>query len=309
MSAALAPRAVIARRLTELELLVAQHGTRAQAAFFLERQGLRIVDLEERHRRIESALVEVRHEIPRQWRQITLLRSDFDRFVFEDNDVIVAVGQDGLVANVAKYLDGQHVIGVNPDPSPFQGILVPHEPAAVGDLLADCLAGRVTAERRAMVEAVLDDGQRLSALNEIFIGHHSHQSARYRISSGGSEERQSSSGIIVSTGTGATGWARSINEERQRVLQLPMPEEQSIAFFVREAFPGSGFATNLTSGRLNANEHIRVISEMNSGGVLFGDGIEEDRIEFLWGSVATVAVSNKQLKLVKAAANRFNRAA
>lgn len=211
----------------------------------------------------------------------------------------MAVGQDGLVANVAKYLDGQYVVGVNPDRSQYEGLLVPHDVAAVSDLLADCIAQRAPSESRSMVEAQLDDGQRLAALNEIFIGHHSHQSARYRLSIGSSNERQSSSGIIVTTGTGASGWARSINQERRGVVKLPLPEERSLAFFVREAFPGSGFAATTTYGRLGINEHLTVTSEMNSGGVVFGDGIEEDRIEFLWGNIATIAVSKKQLRLVR----------
>lgn len=307
MSMPLFPRAVIVRRQTELELIIGQHGTRAQAAFFLERQGLRIDVLEERHRLLNGALTSVRSQIPRTWRQITLLRADLDRFVFEESDVIVAVGQDGLVANVSKYLDGQYVIGVNPDRSTYEGVLVTHDAAAVGDLLADCLAQRAPSESRSMVEAQLDDGQRLTALNEIFIGHRSHQSARYRLTIGSSDERQSSSGIIVTTGTGATGWARSINLERNGVAKLPQPEERSLAFFVREAFPGSGFATKTTYGRLTLSDRLTVTSEMNGGGVLFGDGIEEDRIEFLWGSIATVAVSKKQLRLVKATAVQSER--
>lgn len=307
MSMPLFPRAVIVRRPTELELIVAQHGTRAQAAFFLERQGLRIDDLEERHRLLNGALASARSQIPRTWRQVTLLRADLDRFVFEESDIIVAVGQDGLVANVAKYLDDQYVIGVNPDRSIYEGVLVPHDAGAVGDLLADCLAQRAPSEFRSMAEATLDDGQRFTALNEIFIGHHSHQSARYRLTVGSIDERQSSSGIIVATGTGATGWARSINQERNSIVKLPQPEERSLAFFVREAFPGSGFATTTTYGRLTISDRLTVTSEMNSGGVLFGDGIEEDRIEFLWGSIATVAVSKKQLRLVKASAARSDR--
>ncbi len=302
MSTPLSPRAVIVRRPTELELIIAQHGTRAQAAFYLERQGVRIDDVEERHRRLNAALLSVRSQVPRAWRQITLLRTDLDRFVFEESDIIVAVGQDGLVANVAKYLDGQYVIGVNPDRTQYEGVLVPHEVAAVGDLLADCIGQRAPSETRSMVEANLDDGQHLTALNEIFIGHHSHQSARYRLAIGATNERQSSSGIIVATGTGATGWARSINEERRGIIKLPQPEERSLAFFVREAFPGSGFETKTTYGRLTMTDRLTVTSEMNSGGVLFGDGIEEDRIEFLWGSIASVAVSKKQLRLVSARA-------
>ena len=301
MSRALAPRIVVVRRPTEYELLIQQHGTRSQAAFYLERQGQKIDEIEERHRRIERALDAVRREIPLAWRNVGLLRSELDRFVFEEKDIIVAVGQDGLVANVAKYLQGQSVIGVNPDPTTYEGVLVPHEPAAVADLLADCAAGRASTESRTMVEVVLDDGQRLLALNEIFFGHRSHQSARYRIAVASGEERQSSSGVIVSTGTGATGWARSINQERNGILPLPTPEEPTIAFFVREAFPGSGFGTKTTYGLLRTQEELRIISEMSVGGVIFGDGIEEDSVEFLWGSTATVLASKTRLELVRAA--------
>jgi len=54
--------------------------------------------------------------IPSDWRRARVDRADLDRFLFEPEDVVVAVGQDGLVANVAKYLTGQPVIGCNPDP-------------------------------------------------------------------------------------------------------------------------------------------------------------------------------------------------
>ncbi len=43
-------------------------------------------------------------------------RPELNRFLFEPEDVVIAVGQDGLVANVAKYLSGQMVVGVNPLP-------------------------------------------------------------------------------------------------------------------------------------------------------------------------------------------------
>jgi hypothetical protein len=39
-----------------------------------------------------------------------------------------------------------------------------------------------------MVQAELDDGQRLLALNEIFVGHRTHQSARYRLGFGRASE-------------------------------------------------------------------------------------------------------------------------
>ena len=277
------PRIVVVTRKTDLELLVHRHGTMGQARFFLETRGQKIEELERRHSLFESALHQVIAAIPLSWRRTRIDRTDLDRFVFEPQDVIVAIGQDGLVANVAKYLGGQRVIGINPDADRYDGILVPHAPSRIGALLVAALQPTAEIEARTMVEAALDDGQRLLAVNELFVGHQTHQSARYRISWNGAEERQSSSGVIITTGTGSTGWARSIHLHRVTDVVLPAPCDPSVAFFVREAFPSRATATSLTDGVMAAGQELLIVSEMNERGVVFGDGIEEDRIDFGWG--------------------------
>ncbi len=294
------PRVVLVTRATEYEELVARHGTRGQAEFFLRGRGLAIEPVEERHRRLHAALASVSTAIPLRWRRAPIERGDLDRFVFEPADIVVAVGQDGLVANVAKYLEGQAVIGVNPDPERYDGVLVPHPPAAVPGLLAACAAGRFEAEERTMVEAALDDGQRLLALNEIFAGHRTHQSARYRIAWRDREESQSSSGLIIASGTGATGWALSIHRQRRTRLSLPEPQEPRLAFFVREAFPSLATGTSITEGAIGRGEALQVISQMNEGGVVFGDGIETDRLDFAWGRAAEIRPAAQKLRLVRA---------
>jgi len=177
---------------------------------------------------------------------------------------------------------------------------VPHPAAAAADLISAVPQGRATLTSRTMAEARLDDGQRLLALNEVFVGHRTHQSARYRIAVSGLAERQSSSGLIVSTGTGATGWARSVNLSRGNALELPEPAEQALAFFVREAFPSVATGTEVTSGLIGRAEALRVISEMNEGGVIFGDGIEEDHLDFAWGQSVDVRVAGSSLTVVTA---------
>ncbi len=293
------PRAVVVTRASEYAALLARHGTRAQAAFFLERRGQSIDDLDRRHALLERALEAVSRAIPPDWRRQRLDRADLSRFVFEPDDLVIAAGQDGLVANAAKYLSGQLVLGVNPDPERYDGVLVPHAPERAAKLLRAMAAGRAEVERRTMVEARLDDGQRLLALNELFAGHRSHQSARYRIALEGREERQSSSGVIVTSGTGATGWARSINQERRHRLALPAPTDPAIAFFVREPFPSVGTGTSIDGALLRDGSALSLVSEMNEGGVLFGDGIEDDRIEFGWGTRVEIRAAAEQLLLVK----------
>jgi hypothetical protein len=292
----IAPRAVLVERPTELRDLLARHGTREQARFFLAQRGLELDEVEQRHLHYEEVRAGVLNAIPPQWRTATIDRADLDRFLFAEDDVVVVLGQDGLVANVAKSLDGQPVVGLNPEPDRVTGVLVRHAPEAWPDLCADVAAGRARVQERTMVRAALDDGQELLALNEVFLGHRSHQSAKYTLNVGGASERQSSSGVIVATGTGATGWAQSIN--RQQHLTLPGPTDPGLAWFVREAWESPWTGASLTAGLLAAGEEVVLTSELGDGAIVFGDGIEADRLTPDWGQRVTVGAADRRLRLV-----------
>lgn len=291
------PRAVVVTRPGDLELLLLRHGTREQARFFLESRGQRLADLEESDRVVREAVAQVLAAIPTAWRRARVSRPELDRFLFEPEDVVVAVGQDGLVANVAKYLRGQPVIGVNPSRALFDGILVRHAPAEVGRLLLAAVDG-AACEDRAMVQASTPDGQRLVALNELYIGHRSHQSARYTLCYNEQYERHSSSGLIVCTGTGASGWACSVALRREGCPPLPEPLSRDLSFLVREPWPSVKTGTRLVHGRVGPDETLSLTSEMNEGGVVFGDGIEEDHLDLPWGQVLRVGLAQIGLRLV-----------
>lgn len=148
-----------------------------------------------------------------------------------------------------------------------------------------------------MVQATTDDGQTLVALNEIYVGHPSHQSARYRIETGdGGGERQSSSGVLIGTGTGSTGWCLSVWRQRHSRLPLPAPEEPGLCWFVREAWPSPATGSGLTEGALGRGQQLVVVAESDL--VVFGDGIETDAIPLTWGQRATFAVAEQRLRLV-----------
>jgi NAD kinase len=295
----LAPRVVVVRRRTELDELLDRHGTRGQAEFFLRDRGRTLDAAQAEHDQVTEALRAVSATIPTGWRRGGVERSDLHRFLFDEGDVVVVVGQDGLVANVAKYLHGQPVIGIDPQPGINPGVLVRHQPDAAASLMTAASTGQATLEPRTMVQAGLDDGQTLIALNEIFLGHTSHQSARYRITppDASDAERQSSSGLIVATGTGATGWCASIAAERGSQLRAPMPSERALAWFVREAWPSPATGTSRTEGGLAQQEQLRVVAEAESL-VVFGDGLEADRLLTTWGQEVTIGVAERQLQLV-----------
>lgn len=288
----IAPRAVLVHRRSELDRLLERHGTRGQAEFFLRSRGRDLAAVQGRHDALEEALRLVEAGIPDGWRRVHVERADLPRLRFDPEDVVVAVGQDGLVANVAKYLDGQPVVGVDPEPGVNPGVLVRHSASAAGRLLAGAAAGSVTFEARAMVEAGLDDGQVLRALNELYIGNAGHQSARYRLM----DERQSSSGILVGTGTGATGWCASLARERAGAPELPGRLDDSLVWFVREAWPSPFTGTTSTQGRLAAGQILPVVAEGDL--VVFGDGLEADRLLVGWGQQIEVRVARQRLMLV-----------
>lgn len=295
---ALAPRAVVVHRRSELDELVDRHGTRGQVEFFLRTRGRTLAEVQERHDALADALTRTRAAVPVDWRRGDVERADLHRFAFEPEDVCLVVGPDGLVANTAKYVGGQPVVGVDPEPGRNPGVLVRHRAAAVPAVLAAVVAGRARVEQRALVRATLDDGTRLDALNDVFVGHRSHQSARYRlVVPDGAGERQSSSGLVVATGTGATGWAASLARGRTDAPPLPAPGAAQLAWFVREAWPSPTTGAQLTAGVLEPGERLAVVVESDAL-VVFGDGLEADRLTATWGQTVTLDVSERRLHLV-----------
>lgn len=291
------PRVVLVSRESEYAALLARHGTRGQAAFFLSTRSQTIEGPEERDALQSQALNAAKAAIPEDWSFAHVTRDDLSRFLFSGNDIIVPIGQDGLVANLAKYLNGQPVIGVTPDPASSEGVLTRHGVGKLRSLLKGVAHGDADIQPRTMVEARTGQGQSLLALNELFIGHRSHQSARYVLQTDGAEEFQSSSGVIVTTGTGLTGWAKSIMTATNRVYDIA-PEESRAAFFAREPWPSRTSGCQIATGEIAQGNHLSVLSRINEGGVIFADGIEHDFLPFDWGVEAQVQLAEKRLSLV-----------
>ena len=295
---ALAPRIVLVHRRSELDELIDRHATYGQAEFFLRSRGRDIAGVQARHDAVEAAIATVQAAVPSGSRQAIVERSDLDRYLFAPEDVIVAVGQDGLVANVAKYLRGQPVLGIDPEPGINAGVLVPFSPAEARAQLVAITHGRAAVAERAMVEARLDDGQTLLALNDVYVGSPGHQSSRWTLADPArGEERQSCSGLIAGTGTGSTGWISSIASDRGLQDRLPSAGSSHIAWFVREAWPSRATGTELSWGVASV-EHPLTITAQSDLLVAFGDGIERDRLSIDFGQRLTIGPASTRLRLV-----------
>lgn len=193
---------VLVRRKTRLEELVARFNTVEQARFYVEHLGSDFSDYVNEDTRYKQALETAEEMLSGLGRLQTVSREHVPNFIFGPQDIVIALGQDGLVANTLKYLDGQPLIGINPDPARWDGVLLPFEATDLRSLLPDVFAGRRPIGEVSMAKAVLNDGQSIYAVNDLFVGQKTHVSARYSIRHGQNTESQTPAGLSF-----PPGWA------------------------------------------------------------------------------------------------------
>ncbi|MDG0813422.1 diacylglycerol kinase catalytic domain-containing protein [Cohnella rhizosphaerae] len=325
MSGASGIRLVLVKRRTRLEELVARYNTVRQAQFVIESMGEDFSDYLREDEAYRKALSRTQQSLGELGIVQLLDRAHVPNYLFGPSDTVVALGQDGLVAGTLKYLDGQPLIGVNPDPMRWDGVLLPFRVGDLPKIVPETAAGRRRVREVTMAKAALNDGQSLYAVNDFYIGRRTHVSARYRIASGGKAEQQSSSGIIVSTGVGSTGWLKSVLAGASGIARRAgfvgagetiVPgsgrhdgktdadaerlewESDWLRFTVREPFPSRTTGTELVYGRIESGQALEVVSQMPEGGVIFSDGVEEDYLAFRSGLRATIGVAEKKGRLV-----------
>jgi NAD kinase len=299
---------VLVTRKTRLEELVARYNTVNQAKFYIEHLGADFSDYVREHDTYQACVRDAESAMRRFGRVQLVERGFLPNFLFGADDLVVALGQDGLVANTMKYLDGHPLVGVNPDPARWDGVLLPFRVGDLATLVPEVLARRRTMQEVTMARARLNNGQELYGVNDIFIGPKSHTSARYTIRLGEREERQSSSGIIVSTGLGSTGWLKSLQAGAAAVAaggaawqvheQATPWDADYLHFTVREPFPSKASAASLVAGRIGARVNLTLVSAMAENGVIFSDGIEADYLEFNAGITVDVGIAEKRGYLV-----------
>lgn len=300
---------VVVTRRTRLEELIVRFNTRGQARFYIEHAGGDFHEYEVEHDTYQGSLDRLRRDldfgVPRQF----IDRGLVPTYTFGSLDLVVTLGQDGLVANVAKYAADRPIVGVNPDPERFDGVLLPFVTATAKEPVARLLSGASVASRAVtLAEMQFGDGQRLLAFNDLFVGTRSHVSARYRITAANRSEAQSSSGILISTGAGSTGWMSSVfnmatgvttfaGGQGAQAVQFGW-EDARLLFAVREPFASRHSAASIVAGWIEHGDEIQIESQMPAAGVVFSDGIEHDFLEFNSGAIGRVRRASQCARLV-----------
>lgn len=299
--------AIIVKNKTRLESLIERFNTKAQAKFYIERLGGNFEDYVIEHETFHNSLNSLQTQLSKLIKNKTVERLYLPSFIFSEKNLIVVIGQDGLVANTAKYSKSCPIVAVNPDKERYDGILLPFDTLDFVQGVENVITERYNAKTVRFAEAKLNDGQRLLAFNDLFIGASSHISARYKISFNSKTEEHSSSGLIVSTPAGSTGWLSSIFNMAYGVTSMfeknikpkrPKLKDNELLFAVREPFQSIRTQTGITAGVIKNQNHLTIESLMPTSGVIFSDGIETDFLKFNSGAIATIGIAPETAKLV-----------
>ena len=305
-------KVVVVHRRTGLDELIRRHATLSQVSFYLESRGESFEDYAAADIAYKDGFQKTIAGIPRGMRVEQVEKELLGTYLFSDKDLVVVAGDDGLLVNTAKYVKSQPVIFVNTDPLRFDGVLASCKPIEFETFVKAYLHEQWPLAYHTMAEARLEDGQVLTALNDLFIGKRNHSSARYSLKYKDQAEKQSSSGIIVSTGTGSSGWLTSILRGARGivdVLEKKIEERSNEALFsydapylifsVREPFLSRITGTKIVYGSISSKTPLEIVSQMPENGVIFSDGIETDCLEFTAGKKVIIQPAATKVGIVR----------
>ncbi len=242
---------------------------------------------------------------------VIMVGDDLDRELLRPASLVISIGGDNYFQNVAHFLEDQLIIGVNSDPVNSDGSLTSFTSDSLKDFLTRLKENQFNIEEWTTLKATLN-GRRLKtpSVSEIYIGaYKSTDMSRYLLNG----EEQKSSGLIITTPAGRTGWysaayryiyqydRRGSHDFEEPVLwpMVPYDKTDNAGFLiVREPF----VADRTKAYHFNVEGIIRgqekfIIKWLAHGlGLLSIDA--KDEHELKRGDVVEVEISDKPLKVV-----------
>ncbi|MBN2492710.1 MAG: NAD(+)/NADH kinase [Planctomycetes bacterium] len=215
---------------------------------FLEKGGAEVERMERSHHIQKDAHARVLAALARTDFEVTAVsRGEFRSA--EGADLVVTVGGDGTFLRASHGVRDQPVVGVNTDPDASVGFFCTATAVNIASVL-DHLEGlpRTTLHRL----EVSIDGTSVGALalNDVLYAHSNPAAVtRYRVAVNGTDRYRRSSGFLVATAAGSTGW---MYQEGGRVMPIADPRIQYVSRSVRGERPRFAKRIVLTSLTLEA---------------------------------------------------------
>jgi len=212
---------------------------------------------------------------------------------FLDNDLIISVGGDGTVLNTARYiLNNTPLLAVKSE-SDSAGVLCSINSKDFERALKKILTNDFKIQSWTRAEGKFGNKVEI-ALNEIAIGtKHFNGLARYELKLGKISEEQKSSKVLISTGTGSTGWYANIPYSKKRFH----PEAKELKYLVSEHIKHHKYS--MIQGDISPGQVLEITSLMDVDGTINFDGDKNKRTySFPIGKKLYIKISDKPLNVI-----------
>lgn len=191
------------------------------------------------------------------------LRDSLKKEYFDDKEVIVSVGGDGTFLSCAHNIDEQLLLlGVNSNPKKSEGaltsIMIWDLQEKLNEIVNDFDFLTIKEYTRERVRVCKKDKCVITehALNETYMGNiNPHHPSNYEIVYNDVTEKQRSSGVLVTTGTGSSAWYYAMGGRKFS------REKQQLRFRIRELFKSRLYKPTLEKGKIHQEEVLEIVNK------------------------------------------------
>ncbi len=213
--------------------------------------------------------------------------------------LVIILGGDGYFSYVSHYIDDQLVIGVKADPKKSSAVLYELDVDDFINFYPMLLQGNFTIANWTRLRAVINAKPiKELSLSDIFVGARlSVDMSRYVIYYKGVQEEQKTSGILVSTGTGSTGWWKKLNLTQQRRMGTFARTSRTARFVVRDEPSSRLSGYKIVSGKIKPDEVLKIRSLVDDG-VVSPDSYSSLMYPFPAGDTVEISISDNPLRVI-----------
>ncbi len=208
-------------------------------------------------------------------------------------DAVIAIGGDGTIMSASHYLKKIPLLALNDKPRRSIGAhatgTITQLPKKLEELASNTFKTELLERIRISIN---DEKVEPLALNEVFFANErAYLVSNYLLKYKQFIEKQKSSGVIISTGTGSTAWFKSSGG-------IPFsPQSKFVKMIIREPFMGHKerkYTYKLLKTQINEGETMHITA--NTPSVLAIDSIREFHLKT--GDTITIEISEFPLKRI-----------
>lgn len=227
-----------------------------------------------------------------------IARDDLAESVNQDADLVIAFGGDNHFVYVSHFAKSAMILGINSDPQRSDGALTSLTADQCEEALQALTRGDYSIEEWPRLEALVNGKPLPLTTSELFVGERERvYMSRYVLKHGDVEETQKSSGLLITTGAGSTGWYDSACRYLHPDGNVFARTEPKFVFLATEPSKGRLNRSKLLEGTVQAGESLRIQSLNDSSGLVSVDSLDE--VLFSRGATLEVRISPHALKVIK----------